>query len=139
MVANVWMRILPAQQRMIDDTKAGRVPDYALGEAAKRRSVHNSYMTFPVLFIMLSNHFPGTYGHRLNWLILLLLIVAGAAARHVMIGRGRSRLTLGAAGAGLFLQPGTLPPDWGWRAAFGIGAALGLGILVLRRWIPESY
>jgi len=45
---------------------------------------------------------------------------------------------LGAAGAVLFLQPGTLPPDWGWRAAFGIGAVLGLGILMLRRFLPES-
>src|ERR1700739_1433381 len=45
---------------------------------------------------------------------------------------------LGAAGAVLFLQPGTLPPDWGWRAAFGIGAVLGLGILLLRRLLPES-
>jgi len=45
---------------------------------------------------------------------------------------------LGALGAVLFLQPGTLPPDWGWRAAFGIGAVLGLGILLLRRWVPES-
>ena len=100
MVANVWMRILPAQQQMIDATKAGREPNHALGEGAKRRSVHNSYMTFPVLFIMLSNHFPGTYGHRLNWLILVLFIVAGAAARHVMIGRGRSRLATGALAAG---------------------------------------
>ena len=45
---------------------------------------------------------------------------------------------LGAVGAVVLLQPGLLPPDWGWRAAFGIGAVLGLGILVLRRWIPES-
>src|SRR6201998_1160322 len=48
------------------------------------------------------------------------------------------RAALGAAGAGVFLQPGTLPPDWGWRAAFGIGAVLGLGILLLRRLLPES-
>jgi len=55
--------------------------------AAKRRSVHNSYMTFPVLFIMLSNHYSMTYGHPQNWLILLLMIVGGAAIRHVMIGK----------------------------------------------------
>ena len=87
MVANVWRRILPAQQAMIDATREGRQPDFALGQAAKRRSVHNSYMTFPVLFIMLSNHFPATYGNPRNWLVLALLIVAGAAARHVMIGK----------------------------------------------------
>ena len=92
MVANVWAVILPAQQQMIDATTRGAEPDFALGEHAKRRSVHNSYMTLPVLFLMLSTHFPQTYGHRLGWLILLLLFVAGAAARHAMIGRGPRRL-----------------------------------------------
>jgi len=88
MVANVWVRILPAQQAMIDATKAGRQPDFTLGEQAKRRSVHNSYMTFPLLFIMLGNHYPATYGSPANWLVLLLLFVAGAAVRHAMIAHG---------------------------------------------------
>jgi len=88
MVANVWMRILPAQQAMIDATKAGRQPDFTLGERAKRRSVHNSYMTFPLLFIMLSYHYPRTYSGPFNWLVLFLLFLAGAAVRHAMIGRG---------------------------------------------------
>jgi uncharacterized membrane protein len=87
MVLNVWVRILPAQQAMINATAEGRIPDYSLGMAAKRRSVHNSYMTFPVLFIMLSNHYSMTFGHPQNWLVLLLLIVAGAAIRHVLIGK----------------------------------------------------
>jgi uncharacterized membrane protein len=87
MVLNVWVRILPAQQQMIDATAEGREPNFDLGRQAKRRSVHNSYMTFPVLFLMVSSHFPATYGHPLNWLVLALLIVAGAAARHAMIGR----------------------------------------------------
>lgn len=91
MVANVWMRILPAQQQMIDATKAGHAADYALGEAAKRRSLHNSYITFPVLLLMLSNHFPAIYGHPLNWLLLVLLIVVGVAARTLMIGGRRAR------------------------------------------------
>lgn len=91
MVANVWRRILPAQQEMIDATKEGRQPDFTLSAKAKRRSVHNSYMTLPVLFIMLSNHYPETYGHRQNWVVLLLLIFAGAAVRHAMIGKGRLR------------------------------------------------
>ena len=102
MVANVWMRILPAQQAMIDATKAGRQPDFTLGEQAKRRSVHNSYMTFPLLFIMLSNHYPATYGSPANWLVLLLLFVAGAAVRHAMIGHGsRARWALVPAAAAL--------------------------------------
>ena len=89
MVANVWVRILPAQQQMLDATRAGRAADFALGERAKIRSVHNSYMTFPLLFIMLSNHFPATYANPENWLVLLLLFIAGGAVRHAMIGRGR--------------------------------------------------
>jgi uncharacterized membrane protein len=87
MVANVWVRILPAQQQMIDATAEGREPDFDLGRQAKVRSVHNSYLTFPVLFIMLSNHYPQTYAHAANWLVLALLIVAGALARHAMIGK----------------------------------------------------
>ncbi len=90
MVANVWMRILPAQHQMLAATRAGRPADFTLGERAKQRSVHNSYMTFPLLFIMLSNHFPATYASPVNWLVLLLLFVAGASVRHAMIGRGAS-------------------------------------------------
>ena len=111
MVANVWRRILPAQQEMIDATKRGRQPDFTLGERAKRRSVHNSYMTFPLLFIMLSNHYPATYASPANWLVLLLLFVAGAAARHAMIGRAPSArwallpTAAGLAGAIFFSMP----------------------------------
>jgi uncharacterized membrane protein len=90
MVANVWERILPAQRQMIAATQAGQPADFTLGERAKQRSIHNSYMTFPLLFIMLSNHFPATYASPLSWLVLLLLFVAGAAVRHAMIGRGAS-------------------------------------------------
>ena len=88
MVANVWLRIIPAQREMVAATQAGRAADFTLGERAKRRSVHNSYMTFPLLFIMLSHHYPATYASALNWLVLLLLLVVGAAVRHVMIGAG---------------------------------------------------
>jgi uncharacterized membrane protein len=95
MVANVWLRILPAQREMLAATRAGRPADFTLGERAKQRSVHNSYMTFPLLFIMLSNHYPATYASAVNWLVLAFLFVAGAAVRHAMIGRGaRSRWAL---------------------------------------------
>ena len=90
MVANVWVRILPAQQKMVDATKAGQKPDFDLSAQAKHRSVHNSYMTFPVLFIMLSNHYPNTYGHPLNWLVLAMMIVIGAGIRHTMIAKNGS-------------------------------------------------
>ena len=90
MVANVWLRILPAQHQMLGATRAGQPADFTLGERAKQRSVHNSYMTFPLLFIMLSNHYPATYSGPFNWLVLSFLFIAGAAVRHAMIGRGRS-------------------------------------------------
>lgn len=85
MVVNVWVHILPNQQKMIDATKRGEIPDYELGKKGKKRSVHNSYMTLPVLFIMISNHYPATYGHQYNWVMLLLLIFMGAMVRHGMI------------------------------------------------------
>ncbi len=91
MVANVWLRILPAQQQMIDATKAGRTPDFSRGEAAKHRSVHNSYMTFPVLFLMLSPHFPGLHAGADNIVALALVTVIGVGVRHLMIGSGSGR------------------------------------------------
>jgi uncharacterized membrane protein len=87
MVANVWVRILPAQQKMIDATQEGRTPDYSLSGRAKRRSVHNTYMTFPVLFMMLSNHYPLAYAGRFNWVSLFSLIILGASVRHVMVAK----------------------------------------------------
>src|SRR5256712_2243218 len=91
MVANVWMRIVPAQRDLIGAAEAGRTPDDTLSTRAKQRSTHNSYVTFPVIFMMLSNHYPATYGHPLNWLILCLLIVVGVGVRHVMIARERGK------------------------------------------------
>lgn len=92
MVANVWARILPAQTAMIRATEEGRTPDFTLGDKAKLRSVHNSYLTFPVLFAMISNHFPGTWGTPHRALVLGLLIGLGMGARHLMIGQGGRRL-----------------------------------------------
>ena len=112
MVANVWLRILPAQREMLTATRAGRPADFTLGERAKLRSVHNSYMTFPLLFIMLSSHYPSTYASRLNWLVFLFIFVGGAAIRHAMIGRRSSSrwalvpAALGLAGAMFFSTTG---------------------------------
>jgi len=78
MAANVWMHILPAQRRMIAALKEGRKPDERLSAQAKLRSKQNTFMAVPVVFIMISNHFPGvTYGDRYNWLILSALVLAG--------------------------------------------------------------
>jgi uncharacterized membrane protein len=78
MAANVWMHILPAQKKMIAAIKEGRKPDDALSGQAKLRSKQNTFMAVPVVFLMISSHFPGvTYGERNNWLILAILILAG--------------------------------------------------------------
>lgn len=84
MIGNVWTHILPSQRQLVGSVKRGEKPDSALALRAKQRSIHNNYITFPVLFIMLSNHFPFTYGHKWNWIILAVLILAGAAVRHFM-------------------------------------------------------
>ncbi len=78
MAANVWMHILPAQKKMIAALKEGRKPDERLSAQAKLRSKQNTFSAVPVVFIMISNHFPGvTYGDRNNWLILSALVLIG--------------------------------------------------------------
>ncbi len=94
MVTNVWARILPAQREMIAAAQAGRARDMTLAKRAKQRSVQNSYMTLPVVFLMLSPHFPTTYGHRHAWLILAVAGLAGGAFRHYMIVPNRRTIWL---------------------------------------------
>jgi uncharacterized membrane protein len=78
MAANVWLRILPAQKKMIAAIIEGRKPDDALSAQAKLRSKQNTFMAVPVVFIMISNHFPAaTYGDRYNWAVLAVLILVG--------------------------------------------------------------
>jgi uncharacterized membrane protein len=78
MTLNVWMRILPAQRKMIAAAAAGETFDPSLGAQAKLRSKHNTFLAVPVVFLMLSHHFPvATYGSRYNWEMMLILIVAG--------------------------------------------------------------
>lgn len=140
MVANVWQRILPAQRHMIAATQAGRQADFTLGERAKQRSVHNSYMTFPLLFIMLSSHFPATYASSRNWLVLLLLFVAGAAVRHAMIARGATSrwalapAALALAGAVVLSAPKGAPATQ--PAAGGAPAFAEVRSIVSRRCLP---
>jgi uncharacterized membrane protein len=135
MAANVWLRILPAQTAMIRATEAGREPDFSEGERAKRRSVHNTYLTLPVLFTMLSGHFPGTYESRAPGLVLLLFVLLGMVARHLLIGEARERrrwaAPAAACAAGLVLLSGPRgsgrpaePPAAALRAALaGEGSA----------------
>ena len=78
MAANVWMHILPSQKRMIAALNEGRKPDERLAARAKLRSKQNTFMAVPVVFIMISHHYPGvTYGDRYNWIILSVLILLG--------------------------------------------------------------
>jgi len=105
MVGNVFFVIIPNQRKVVADLVAGREPDPALGQAAKMRSVHNNYMTLPVLFIMISHHYPMTYGAERPWLVLALLGATGIAVRHVFNLRhrdGDTRVTVAVA-AGLAL------------------------------------
>lgn len=102
MLLNVWVRILPGQRKMIADAQAGKVPDYSFSAKAKIRSVHNTYFIFPVLFIMLSNHYGAIYNHPQNWLLLILLSVSGAMVRHAMVTQNKKeRWTLLPAAVGL--------------------------------------
>ncbi|MFX3675419.1 MAG: urate hydroxylase PuuD [bacterium] len=87
MTANVFMRIIPRQLKMVEASKLGEPVNQEWGKNAKNRSTHNTYFTLPVIFIMLSNHFPSTYGHDYNWLILILLSAAGAAIREYFVVR----------------------------------------------------
>lgn len=91
MVGNVFLVIIPNQKKVVADLIAGRTPDPKLGAQAKQRSLHNNYMTLPVLLIMLSNHYPMTYGAERPWLVLALLGLTGVAVRHVFNLRGRGR------------------------------------------------
>jgi len=91
MAANVLMVIIPAQRDMVAALAAGRSPDAARGKQGALRSLHNNYLTLPVLFIMVSSHYPATYGHRLNWAILAGLAVIGVATRHWFNLRNQGR------------------------------------------------
>lgn len=99
MTGNVWMIIVPSQRALVEATLSGKEQDATLSLRAKQRSIHNNYLTFPLLFIMLSNHFPAATGHPLNWLVLISVMIGGAGVRHYMniryLGAGK-QLSLGA-------------------------------------------
>jgi uncharacterized membrane protein len=84
MTGNVWFYIVPSQRELVAATKAGLAQDPALSLKAKQRSIHNNYMTFPVIFVMISGHFPSTYGGAWNWVILAVLMLGSATVRHFM-------------------------------------------------------
>jgi uncharacterized membrane protein len=91
MVANVFFIIIPGQRQMVDAAARGEKADPLPGIRAKQRSVHNTYFTLPVLFVMTSNHFAMTYHHEYNWLILLAISLAGALIRGYFVLRHKGR------------------------------------------------
>ncbi len=91
MVGNVFFVIIPNQRKVVAALVAGEVPDPALGKAAKSRSLHNNYMTLPVLFVMISHHYAMTFGAARPWLVLALLGLTGVAVRHVFNLRHRGQ------------------------------------------------
>lgn len=82
MAGNVWRTIIPSQKEMVKAAKEGRPVNPELGRHAGLRSLHNNYFTLPVLFIMVSNHFPSTYGNALNWAVLGALTLISAGVKH---------------------------------------------------------
>lgn len=116
MTGNVWLYIVPSQRGLVAATRAGQPQDPALSQRAKLRSIHNNYMTFPVIFIMISNHYPSTFASELSWLILTVLMVGGALVRHGMNVRFHTRRWL----------PLT--------AAAGLLSLAAAGVLMARPW-----
>jgi uncharacterized membrane protein len=84
MAANVFFTIIPSQRELAATVSQGRGGDPAVSARAKRVSIHNNYFTFPVIVLMVSNHFPSVYGNARSWLLLLVLVASGAAVRHVL-------------------------------------------------------
>jgi uncharacterized membrane protein len=95
MVANVAMVIIPGQRRMLAQIRAGREPDPRPGRLGKMRSVHNTYLTLPVLFIMISNHYPMTYGGPNGWLVLAAISAAGVLVRRFFVLSHKHRYVVG--------------------------------------------
>ena len=106
MVANVFFHIIPGQKRMVADIRAGRAPDPKPGIIGKQRSVHNTYFTLPVLFIMISNHYPMTYSHPQGWLVLGVIMLAGVLIRQFFVLRHRGSVKWALPAVGVALLAG---------------------------------
>ncbi|MGI9433692.1 MAG: urate hydroxylase PuuD [Geminicoccaceae bacterium] len=120
MAANVLMIIIPNQRVVVDDLVAGREPDPKFGFVAKQRSMHNNYLTLPVLFLMISNHYPLMYASQFNWLILALILLMGGVIRHFYNVRHR----------------GEPNPWWTWAAATVL-ALLVIGLSSMQPPAPD--
>ncbi len=105
MVANVFIIVIPNQKKTVAALLAGKSPDARWGEEAKQRSVHNNYLTLPVVFLMIANHYPLMFATRFNWLIVAIVLAVGPVIRHFFNsrheGKGSPWWTWGVAAAGM--------------------------------------
>ena len=122
MTANVAQWIIPGQRKMVASIRAGQPVDPIHGKRGKQRSVHNTYFTLPVIFAMLSNHYSFTYTHSYNWLVLILMMFAGAAIRQFFVLRHGFKL-------------GRNRHPWAYAA---VGVVILLGVLVWLRPVPSE-
>jgi uncharacterized membrane protein len=122
MSANVFFWIIPGQRKVVAALKAGQPVDPIHGKRGKQRSVHNTYFTLPVLFAMLSNHYGWLYSHELNWLVLILMMFAGAAIRQFFVMRHGYKL-------------GRNPHPWKYAA---VGVAVLLGVIAWLKPAPQA-
>jgi uncharacterized membrane protein len=139
MAANVLFNIIPAHWELIRAKEAGREPDPAPGLEAKRRSVHNNYLTLPVVFTMISNHFPFTYGNDHAWLVLVALLLIGAWIRHFFnlrhAGRTRWWILVSAVAAAVLLAIAIRPDEGGGAPAGPVDEQKAIAI-VQQRCVP---
>ena len=139
MAANVLFNIIPAHWELIRAKEAGRAPDAAPGIEAKRRSVHNNYLTLPVVFTMISNHFAFTYEHEHAWLVLVALTLIGAWIRHFFnlrhAGRTEWFIPITATAAAIILAVAIRPDESGGAPAAPVDAAKAVAI-VEQRCVP---
>ena len=105
MAANVFFHIIPGQKAMVAEIRAGQTPDPKYGIIGKQRSVHNTYFTLPVLFIMISNHYPMTYSNENGWLVLGFIMMAGVLIRQYFVLRhgGKANKALPVTGIALLI------------------------------------
>jgi uncharacterized membrane protein len=105
MVANVFLVVIPGQRKTVAALIAGQVPNPKWGDDGKQRSVHNNYLTLPVVFLMISNHYPLMFATRYNWLIVAIVLAIGPVIRHFYNsrheGKGSPWWTWGVAAAGM--------------------------------------
>jgi uncharacterized membrane protein len=123
MAANVLMVIIPGQRKVVAALRAGQEPDPRHGAAGKQRSMHNNYLTLPVLFVMISNHYPLAFASRWNWLILAIVLVVGAVIRHFYNTRHKGlpspwwTWAVATAGVALIVWLSSFPPAYSEQAA----------------------